>query len=395
MEHDGLDTGTEISFVRNGRRSFEMLLLLMSCVVLGMRPASAADVVFRDDFNSAELQAGWTFVHEDASNHSLTARSGFFRINTQRGAFTDGSTVDNLLVRERSGDFILETRLEFDPETAQEFAGLLVYVDDTHAVALGLAYAQGQRGTFRGIVLLGVGGADSGSQRPATRYDATSSANPNVVFLRLLRSGSQFVAGYSADGVTYTDIGSITNELADPVMVGIGAANGDSTDCGAACDHSIAADFDYFQISTFGASTDGGPVGGITFDSLTVDGPAQVLSGATANLTATASFSDGSTLDVTDKAEWVVAPAGLGQIDAGVLTASTVTQTQQVTVVASYAHLFSSGGTTSRTGSTLVKITLPITTGGQPKACGVGILMPALMCWLSVVGRGRRLRRRA
>ena len=381
-------------FVPRRRRSFERLLLLFSCGVLWTQRASAADVVFRDDFNSAELQTGWTFVREDASSHSLTANPGFFRINTQRGAFTEGSAVDNLLLRERSGDFIIETRLEFDPETAQEFAGLLVYVDDNHAVALGLAYAEGSRGAFRGIVLLGVGVADSGSQRPGAVYDADSSPDPNVVFLRLLRSGSQFVAGYSADGVTYTDIGSVTNELADPVLVGIGAANGDYPDCGTACDLSTPADFDYFQISTFGSSTDGGTGGAVTFDSLAIDGPSEVRTGATANFTATASFSDGMKDDVTDKADWVVAPAGLAEMNAGVLTVANVDKTQQVTVVATYNHLFSSGGTTSKTASRLVRITLP-PTPSQPKACGVGTIMVGLMCCLPLVARGRRLRLRA
>jgi len=332
--------------------------------------ARAADVVFRDEFSATQLEAGWSFVREDPAAHSLTDRPDFFRIQTQRGAVSAGVPVANLLLRPISGDFIIETRVEFDPQRAQEFAGLAVYEDDANSVALGLVYAAGSRGVFRGIAMLGVSGGVGSSQRPGAFYDADSTADPNVVYLRLLRSGDQFVAGYSADGISYADIGSLTNPMADAVRVGLAAANGDYVDCGADCDLSIPADFDFFQISTFSGS--GGDAGGVVLESVQIDGPAEVVGGTQADFTLTATFSDGSTVDVTADAEWTLAPTNFGSVAGGAFDAAQVSATSQATLVAQYTQL-TSGGAATDTDSILVRIT-PASGSGGPRACGAAFL---------------------
>ncbi len=354
---------------------------------LGTSNVTAAEVVFRDDFDAGLLEPGWEFIREDASAYSLTANPGFFRILTQRGAVSEGSAIHNLLVRPRSGDFILQTRLEFNPQLAREFAGLLVYVDDENAIALGLAYASGERGVFRGIGMVSLASGSTGAQRPAAFYDEDTSDNPNVVFLRLLRSGDQFVAGYSADGITFTDVGSVTNALPDRVLVGIGGTNGDFEECGADCDVSIPADFDYFQISSLG---DDDPLNGVTLDAVTLDGPAEVVGGGSGTFVLNATFSDGSSLDVTEDAEWTVAPAELGEVIAGTFSAADVEQTSQATIVASYTKL-TSGGAATRTDSLLVRITAPPRpSSGQPRACGFGGILGLLvvMVFMGRVGLG-------
>ncbi|MFQ5491950.1 MAG: hypothetical protein ACE5GE_14630, partial [Phycisphaerae bacterium] len=81
----------------------------------GAAVSAAAEVAFRDDFDDAQLEAGWTFVREQADDHSLTERPGFFRVQTRRGILGEQATVENLLLRPVTGDFILETRVEFAP----------------------------------------------------------------------------------------------------------------------------------------------------------------------------------------------------------------------------------------------------------------------------------------
>ncbi len=368
-------------------------LALTVTMVLAASPTPAAEVVFRDDFDSPELEQGWVIVNEDAARYTLTAREGFFRINTQRGTVGESVTVRNLLLREMSGAFILDTRVEFNPRAAQEFAGVAVYLDDAHAVALGLAFASGERGRFRGIVMLSVGeDSDGDGRRPGAFYDEANAENPNAVYLRLLRSGDKFVGAFSPNGQTYTDIGTITNEMPNTVMVGLGAANGDYSGCGSECDLSIPADFDFVQISKL---ADGEPIIDVTLEAVTVEGPDEVVAGSTVSFTAIASFSDGSTQDVTDQAEWIVAPSEVAQIEVGEFSAGAVDSTRQVTVVASYTQ-FTVNGEVSQSGSKLVRVAVDSSSGGggppARRLCGTGlvaiapfILMPLL--WRRLVSR--------
>lgn len=352
------------------------------CILASVASTSrAADVTFRDDFDSDQLQAGWQIIHEDANNHSLTARPGFLRIITQRGALESGKQVSNLYFRQADGNFIIETHADFDPEGGQQFAGLTVYSDDQHAVALGLAHASGARGTFRGIVLVSVGDSNSSSQRPGQRYDSSTTSTPNSVYLRLLRNGDQLVAGFSEDGIKYSDIGSVNNPLPSAVLVGIGATNGDFDGCTTECDTGIPADFDFFQIR---ALTGGGNTDVPTLDHLTLALPSSVDSGANTTLSVIASFSDGSSRDVTTDATWMAAPPGLGTIDpTGVLTAASVENTSQMTVVATYTQLTSGGVSITKTASGLLRVIGTNPQNPTPTGCFAGAIGPAMFAFLS------------
>lgn len=350
-----------------------VLIGSMASLLLMASFAPAAEVQFRDDFSADSLDDGWSFIREDATAYSLTDRPGFLRINTQRGAVSDGVPVNNLLIRDFSGDFILETKLEFDPRRAQQFAGLLVYQDDANALAFGLVYVSGVRGEFRGVALFSVTDGAASSGPPTSRFDEGTAENPDLVFLRLLRSGDQFVAGFSEDGVTYTDVGSLTNPLSRAVSVGFAAANGDFEECGPDCDASIPADFDYFQLSTFEGGDD--PTGGVTLESVEIEAPEEVDSGDDAELSLIATLSDGTEVDVAADADWTVAPPTAGSIDAGVFTAAEVDATTQATIVASYTRL-SSGGAQTQTDSVLIRIVRPAPT--VPTACAPAMLPPIL-----------------
>ncbi len=196
------------------------------------------------------------------------------------------------------------------------------------------------------------------------------------------------MAGYSEDGLAYTDIGTLTTVLPRDVGVGFAAANGDFVDCGADYDASIPADFDYFQLSTF--SGGGGPTDGVTLESVEIEGPGEVDSGTESEFTLIATLSDGTTLDVTEQADWTVAPENLGTIAEGVFVAADVTTTLQATMVASYTRL-SSGGAETQTDSLLVRIAVPTPT--TPSACGAAML-PMLLFVGSMLGLARLASRR-
>ena len=211
------------------------------------------------------------------------------------------------------------------------------------------------------------------------------------MYLRLLRQGEQFVGAYSDDGVNYRDLGTVTNSLADDISVGVGAANGDSPSCGPACDASIPADFDYFQISTLdGSGNGGGPPVEVTLESVDISGPGDVVGGASANFTATARFSDGTSTDVTQNADWEVAPPDIGTIEGGVLSAGTFSAPRSATVVATFSQLTSSEAVT-RTGAVVIRIVTESSQGRPLQFCGVGVV--ALLPLMGVPLLCRRCRR--
>ena len=354
---------------RNGKE-----LLIIAAALAGLSHplfAQNPQVAFRDEFNQTQLANGWQIVKENPARHSLTARPGFLRVLTERGALEEDNQIDNLFLREFTGDFILETRLTFDPRAAQQFAGLLIYENQTNAAALGLTFVSGSRGEFRGLALVSAALTAQNIQPPVQRYDESNVSNPTVVTLRLLRIGEQLVAGYSENGIVFTDFGSIVNPFPDTVLVGIGATNGDFAECGVACDTAIPADFDFFQIT---ALDDGGGSGSNDLVELTIDGPESVAAGESAVFQAEARFGDDSTQDVTDDAQWIVAPPGNGEMLDNVFEAGLVPSARFVTVVATYT---STAGVQSNTltAAVLVEVVPPAAPGSGTNMCGNGLLL--------------------
>lgn len=197
--------------------------------------------VFEDDFDGDTLAAGWTVLREDQEHYSLTDRSGYLRIITQEGSLGAQSTVNNLVVRDFSGDFTITTQIEFTPEIDRQFAGLVVQDADGLGVSLGMTQVSDSRGTIQGVALLAYTGSDSGISRG---FEVNS--DPNI-HLRLRRDGDTMTASFSDNGVTYTEVGSVIIQLQNALQVGIGAANGNQ--CGANCAQATSADFDSFEIA--------------------------------------------------------------------------------------------------------------------------------------------------
>ncbi|MCO6437634.1 MAG: hypothetical protein J5J06_11140 [Phycisphaerae bacterium] len=366
----------------------------LALAAISATSASAVDVVFRDDFDAQSPLAGWSFVRERSGDWSLTSEPGYFELTTRRGTFGEDSAVSNLLVRPWEGDVRLETRLIFDPQDAQQFAGLIIYQDDTHAVALGLTYAAGDRGVFRGVAMLAVGDdIDPAAQPPVAFYDEENAANPNQIYLRLLRVGDQFVGAYSPDGVTFSDIGTITNRLSADVLVGIGGANGDYPECGSACDDPQKAAFDYFELATLDSGPPVDPPVEVALDEVRITGPTEITGGASGSFVATAYYSDGTSEDVTEAADWSLSPAGSATVTGGTLSTLAVDTDRNVTVVASYSQL-TSAGEIRRIAGRVVLIRAPEDSGSPAGRglCGTGALamLPAIVGGMFLLGLRRQ-----
>jgi hypothetical protein len=115
--------------------------------------AAEHQVFFHTGFDSDTLDHGLTLVRENPSYYSLTERSGFFRLKTQKQSLniypqTEPSTENILLTPCPGKDFIVHTLLEFHPTEEYHQAGLVIYQDDDHFIKLVLASIEG----FRNLV---------------------------------------------------------------------------------------------------------------------------------------------------------------------------------------------------------------------------------------------------
>lgn len=205
------------------------------------------NVEFRDEFGSSQLSAGWTFDGRDAAMVSLATRPGFVRIGVQAPDTSTEEVEFTALLRSTSGDFIIETRMEFEPEADRQLAGLLVRGDDGRTVSFGIISASFPQGIFRGLSAVS---ERAGGQDPLTSFRALDG---NSVYLRLERSGGQVSFLYGTDGVTFFNMANHDVGLSDAVDVGIGNLVRDN--CEASCDAGSLADFDFFEISRPGDGT--------------------------------------------------------------------------------------------------------------------------------------------
>ena len=200
-----------------------------------------SELVFRDDFDSTTLESGWTFSGPDALKWSLSERSGYLRTYPEPLADNPDDTQDSLMVRQLTGDFILVTRMEYQTLEDRQLSGLVIRGDDGRLVSLGLTTLSAALGTFRGVFMVADRGPDVAEGRASDAFAG------ETVYLRLERSGDSFAGSYSSDGVTFTAVGTLSNDLSDAVEAGVGTAKG--RQCAPdVCNQSVSADFDFFEI---------------------------------------------------------------------------------------------------------------------------------------------------
>ena len=208
--------------------------------------------VWQDDFHTTVLDGRWSWVREDGANWSLTANPGSLRITTQQGGLIGpGGDGKNLLLQEVPiGDYTLETYMDFKPQEDFNFAGLLVYLDDDHFLALGRAYCTPS--------VKCVGNGIYFDHESSGELKGSNFALPTTVkdkaYLRIVKHNQTYTGYYSEDGQAWVKVGSHTPRF-EADQVGLVAH------ASAASTAAIPADFNYFKLRAdvpaelFGTST--------------------------------------------------------------------------------------------------------------------------------------------
>lgn len=221
------------------------LATALTFVAAGCTPTAVVppdgDVLFRDDFDGARLTAGWVLEGGNDEQVSLEARTGFVRLEAQAPDLTSEDPDFVALVRSLDGDFVIETRMEFDPAADRQLAGLLIVGDDGRTATFGAISASFAQGIFRGLSAVG---ERAGGRDPLTAFEALEG---ETVYLRAERRGSAITYLYGTDGVTFLILATQEVNLSGAVQAGLGNVVRDN--CESNCDAGSAADFDYIEIS--------------------------------------------------------------------------------------------------------------------------------------------------
>ena len=201
------------------------------------------NVVLRDDFGGGNLEGDWEFLGAEESKLSVTEREGFLRVSPQDTGASCDEPEQSYLVLERTGDFIVETKMNYEAEVDLTLAGIAVEDDEGKTAALGmlLVAARGAGPSFEGILLRVDQCPDSNPRRTSDPFAF------DEVYLRLERTGDVFAGSYSRDGTSFTQLGALTQDMADTVRVGVGIISSDF--CTSNCAANVFVDFDYFEVS--------------------------------------------------------------------------------------------------------------------------------------------------
>ncbi len=180
-------------------RAFGALGALATALsLMGVSSAQKGPPVWRDDFDGA-LDVAWSWLHENSDGWTLTEQPGYLRIRATP-LVTGG---ENLLLRTGAeGNFSIETRLLFEPQTNFQFAGLVIFQDEANYLQFGRAFCDVE-GVCVGAGLyfdqIRDGGLEGSNY--ATPWE------PGEVFLRLELDGDRLTAFYGGDGQTWHELG--------------------------------------------------------------------------------------------------------------------------------------------------------------------------------------------
>ena len=191
-------------------------------------PAGAYD----DEFTSGTLAGKWSWIRQDAPNWSLTARSGYMRIISQSGDINGATNVaENILLETApAGDFTVIVKLDGKPTANYAHGGIIVYQDDDNYVKVVRLYWDGnvfQLARETGGVM-------------ASQQQATDSIGSTVSYLKVVKSGTSYTGYYSADGITYSQVGTAQTASLSNIKIGFVSMAGTG----------LNADFDYIHVTT-------------------------------------------------------------------------------------------------------------------------------------------------
>jgi beta-xylosidase len=190
--------------------------------------------LFHDDFNQT-LDATWSWVREDPQNWNLTALPGSLQINVA-GGYVAAGTNPNLLLRPAPrGDFQIETQITFRPTRNYQFAGLIIYENDSNFIQAGRSYCNSVGCPGAGLYM------DYYKMGKAVKPDfGQPYGEIDPLLLRLSRRGDTYTFEASTDGKVWFIVGSHTSDM-NPLQVGLITGqrmNGKN----------IPATFEYFEV---------------------------------------------------------------------------------------------------------------------------------------------------
>ena len=190
--------------------------------------------LFREDFDGV-LDPEWSWVREDPLNWSLLNQPGSIQINVT-GGYVAAHNNSNLLLRfAPEGNFQIETEITFRPLRDFQFAGLIIYQDDSNFIQAGRAHCDSVECVGTGLYM--------------DHYSKGIVVKPNFgqvyrsidpLLLRLTRQGKTYTFEASTDGHVWFLIGSHTSDL-EPLQVGLVTGQHRRGDI-------LPASFEYFEI---------------------------------------------------------------------------------------------------------------------------------------------------
>src|SRR5690606_18570155 len=165
-----------------------------------------------DDFDGDALDSRWTVVEPDEEN--LSVADGALSIQTVPGRdfFQGDGTLPNVVVQPLpDGAWTATAKMSWNPTQNFQNAGLVVWTDDNNYVKAGQVWS-GSR-NFELITELGGSATFNGTV-------AAPAGFPTDYWIRYVHDGTTLTAQFSADGSSWTTIG--TTSLSGLVAPGVG-----------------------------------------------------------------------------------------------------------------------------------------------------------------------------
>jgi beta-xylosidase len=188
---------------------------------------------FRDDFDTT-LGSGWQWRNEDANNWNLETIPGMLLINAGEGQ-ASADSIKNLLLRPAPpGNFQIETKVSFRPNSNYQFAGLIVYESPPNLIQAGRAFcAPSEVCVGEGLYVDYYNNGNFVTPNFAAAY------TDSEVYLRMVRQGDTYTFQSSSNGNEWILRGGTVSAM-NPIQIGLVA--GQNT-VGI-----IPALFDYFEV---------------------------------------------------------------------------------------------------------------------------------------------------
>ncbi|SEN88808.1 xylan 1,4-beta-xylosidase [Amphibacillus marinus] len=201
------------------------------------------------DFNRESLPLDFQTLRVPLSEQvvSLKARPGYLRISG-RESLTSLFTQALVARRWQHFRFIAETKIEFEPTTFQQSAGLVNYYNTENWSYLNITHNE-EKGRILDIMV----SDNTVFSQPLKGAEITLSAQQTAVYLRVIVNNNDYYYAFSLDGTAWTNIGPVfkSYKLSDDYIQGGGFFTGAFVGMTVqdTSGEQLHADFEYFSYS--------------------------------------------------------------------------------------------------------------------------------------------------